>query len=149
MQGVGSSPGSLGFQFHTPNQATRSPLTGWRMWCLREAGLGGHVGGLGFIQGHWDFPGSSDGKESACKGGDPDSTPGSWRSPKKEMTSHSSILAWKIPGQRSLVGYRQRVGQDWVSNTLLLESMGNRAGQDLLAFWESLWLDMEQQTGSK
>ena len=24
---------------------------------------------------------------------------------KKDMASHSSILAWRIPGQRSLVGY--------------------------------------------
>ena len=34
----------------------------------------------------------------------------------KEMTSHSSILAWKSHGQRSLAGYspwgRQRVGHD-------------------------------------
>ena len=32
----------------------------------------------------------------------------------KEMTTHSSILAWEIPGERSLAGYspwgRKRVG---------------------------------------
>ena len=29
-----------------------------------------------------------------------------WEDPlEKEMVTHSSILAWKIPGQRSLVGY--------------------------------------------
>jgi len=27
------------------------------------------------------------------------------RSPEKEMATHSSILAWKSNGQRSLVGY--------------------------------------------
>ena len=34
----------------------------------------------------------------------------------KEMATHSSILAWKSHGQRSLVGYSpwvQRVGHDW------------------------------------
>ena len=30
-----------------PTRATRSPLMGWRMWCLREAGLGGHGWGFG------------------------------------------------------------------------------------------------------
>ena len=41
------------------------------------------------------FPGSSDGKESACSTGDLGSI-----SPaplEKAMASHSSILAWKIP----------------------------------------------------
>ena len=45
------------------------------------------------------FPGSSVGKESACSAGDLDSIPGSGRSPgvgKEEMTTHSSILAWRI-----------------------------------------------------
>ena len=49
----------------------------------------------------------------------------------KEMAIHSSILAWKIPGQRSLVGYSpwgrkesdmaeqltQRVGAAWIGST--------------------------------
>ena len=31
-----------------------------------------------------------------------------WEDPlEKEMATHSSTLAWKIPGQRSLVGYLQ------------------------------------------
>ena len=45
------------------------------------------------------FPGSSVGKESACSAGDLDSIPGSRISPgegKKEVTTHSSILAWRI-----------------------------------------------------
>ena len=41
--------------------------------------------------------GGSDGKESACNAGDPGSIPGSGRSPEKGMTTHSSILAWRIP----------------------------------------------------
>ena len=37
------------------------------------------------------------------------------------MATHSCILAWRIPGQRSLVGYSPwdcRVRHDWASNTL-------------------------------
>ena len=43
------------------------------------------------------FSGSSAGKESACNAGDPGSIPGSRRSPGKEMATHSSSLAWRIP----------------------------------------------------
>ena len=43
------------------------------------------------------FPGGSDGKESACKVGDLGLLPGSGRSLGKEMETHSSILAWRIP----------------------------------------------------
>ena len=49
------------------------------------------------------FPGGSAGKESACNAGDPGSIPGltpwkrKWQSLEKEMATHSSILAWKIP----------------------------------------------------
>ena len=39
----------------------------------------------------------------------------------KETATHSSILAWRIPWERSLVGYSpwgsQRVRHDWVTNT--------------------------------
>ena len=44
------------------------------------------------------FPLSSVGKESACKAGDLGLIPGLGRSPAKEMATHSSILAWRIPG---------------------------------------------------
>ena len=44
--------------------------------------------------------------ESACSAGDLGSVPGSVRSPEKERATPASIVvAWKIPGQRSLVGY--------------------------------------------
>ena len=46
--------------------------------------------------------GGSDGTRSTCNTGDPGSRLG--RSP-GEGDSHSSILAWRIPGLRSLVGY--------------------------------------------
>ena len=61
-------------------------------WSLLEAApsLVGALHELG-------FPGGSDSKESACSAGHPGSTPGSGRSPEKEMAAHSSILAWRIP----------------------------------------------------
>ena len=45
-----------------------------------------------------DFPGGSAGKASACNAGDLGSIPGLGRSPwRREMATHSSILAWRIP----------------------------------------------------
>ena len=48
----------------------------------------------GYCQG---FPGGSEGKASACNAGDLGLNPGSGRFPWKEMATHSSTLAWKIP----------------------------------------------------
>ena len=42
------------------------------------------------------FPGSSDGKESACNAGDPGLIPGSGRSPGEGNGNPFSILAWKF-----------------------------------------------------
>ena len=42
------------------------------------------------------IPGGSEVKASACNAGDLGSTPGG-RSLEKEMATHSSILAWRIP----------------------------------------------------
>ena len=68
-----------------------------------------------------DFPAGSDGKASAYNAGDLGSIPGSGRSPgedllEKEMVTHSSILAWKIPwtekpGRLQAMGSK-RVGHD-------------------------------------
>ena len=44
----------------------------------------------------WGFPGGSDGKESGCNEGDPDSIPELGRPQEKEMTTFPSILAWRI-----------------------------------------------------
>ena len=50
------------------------------------------------------FSGGSDGKESTCNVGDVGSIPG-WGDPlEKGMAIHSSSLAWRILGQRSLAG---------------------------------------------
>ena len=43
------------------------------------------------------FPGGSDGKVSAYNAGDPGSIPGGEDPLEKEMATHSSTLAWKIP----------------------------------------------------
>ena len=47
--------------------------------------------------GDLDFPGGSDGKESACNAGDLGLIPGQEDPLEKEMATHSSILAWRIP----------------------------------------------------
>ena len=62
------------------------------------------------------FPGGSEGKVSAYNAGDLGLIPGSGRSLKKEMATHSRILAWKIPwmeepGRVQSMG-SQRVGHD-------------------------------------
>ena len=49
-----------------------------------------------------DFPGGSDGKASVYNAGDLGSIPGSGRSTGE---GNGNPLQWKIPGQRSLVGY--------------------------------------------
>ena len=71
-----------------------------------------------------DFPGGSDGKASAYNAGDPVQSLG-WEDPlEKEIATHSSTLAWKIPwteetGQLQSMGL-QRVGHDFTF-TLLCE----------------------------
>ena len=67
------------------------------------------------------FPGSSDGKESACNSGHPGSISGSGRSPRDGNGTHSSILAWRIPGTEEHGGLEsmgsQRVRRECVTNT--------------------------------
>ena len=58
------------------------------------------------------FPGGSDGKESVCNAGDLVRSLG-WEDPlEKELATHSSILAWRIPRQKRLVGYSPRGGKE-------------------------------------
>ena len=49
------------------------------------------------------FPGGASGKESACNVGDLGSNPGLEDPLEKGVATHSSILAGKFHGQRSLV----------------------------------------------
>ena len=56
----------------------------------------------------WGLQGFSDGsdsKESACNMEDLGSIPGFEDFLEKEIATHSSIITWRIHGQRSLVGY--------------------------------------------
>ena len=63
------------------------------------------------------------GKEYAYSAGDPNSIPGSGRSPEKGMATHSSILAWRMPWTEELDGLQsmgsQSVRHDWTINTSL------------------------------
>ena len=62
------------------------------------------------------FPGGSDSKESACSAGDWVRSLGQEDPLEKEMATHSSILAWKIP---------------WMKEAGRLQSMGSqRVGHD-------------------
>ena len=62
------------------------------------------------------FCSSSDSKASACNAGDLGSISGSEDPLEKEMATHSSILAWRIP---------------WIEEPYGLQSMGSqRVGQD-------------------
>ena len=62
------------------------------------------------------FPGGSDGKASACNAGDLVQSLDQEDPLEKEMATHSSVLAWKIPwmeepGRLQSLG-SQRVGHD-------------------------------------
>jgi len=61
------------------------------------------------------LPYSSDGKASAYNAEDPGSITGSGRSPEKEMATHSSILAWRIP-QTEEPGGLQSMGSQTVGH---------------------------------
>ena len=85
---------------------------GWIIFCLI------------YIHG---FPGDSDSRESAYSAGDPSSMPGSGRSPKKDMATHSSFLAWRIPWIEEPGGLQsmglQRVRHNWVAKTYIFMYM--------------------------
>ena len=57
------------------------------------------------------FLGGSAGKESACNAGDPGSIMGWEDALEKEMATHSSILAWKIPWTEELGGLQSMGSQ--------------------------------------
>ena len=64
------------------------------------------------------IPGGSDSKESACNAGDPGSIAGSEDPLEKGMTTHFSILAWRIP---------------WTEEPGGLQSMGSQKSQTRLS----------------
>ncbi|KAI4549847.1 hypothetical protein MG293_002177 [Ovis ammon polii] len=82
--------------FGSPHAASSPPL---------KCGLGDLVlidtaqqrGWLRFGDMYRSFPGGSDSKESACNAEDLESSLGQEDPLEKEMATHSSTLAWKIP----------------------------------------------------
>ena len=80
-----------------------------------------------YIRSFISFLGGSDGKESACDGGNPGLIPGSGRSLGKGMATHSRIPAWRIPWTEEPGGLQSlglhRVEHDW-SNLAHIESRG-------------------------
>ena len=59
------------------------------------------------------FPGGSGSKESACSAGDLGSMPG-WEDPlEKEMETHSSFLAWRIPWTEEPGGLQSMGTKSW------------------------------------
>ena len=68
-----------------------------------------------------DLPEGSNYKESACSVGDLGPISGSGRSPEKEMATHSSILAWRIPWTEKPGGLQSMVAKsrthDWATGT--------------------------------
>ena len=73
------------------------------------------VAGTQFLM-NGSFPGGSDSKESASSAGDPGLILGSGGSLEKGMSTHSSILVWRIPGTEEPGGLEsmgsQRVRHD-------------------------------------
>ena len=67
------------------------------------------------------FSSGSEGKELACNAGDRVWSLDLEDPMKKEMATHSSILAWRIPWAEGLGGLQsmgsQRVGHEWPTNT--------------------------------
>ena len=73
------------------------------------------------------FPGGSDGAYSACNVGDWVWSLGQEDPLEKEMATHSSILAWRIPwteepGKLQSMGL-QRVRHDWEMNTFTFRAI--------------------------
>ena len=73
------------------------------------------------------FPGGSDSKESACNAGDLGLIPGLEDPLEKGMTTHSSILAWRILwteelGRLQSIG-SQRVGHNGMTFTHIVQKI--------------------------
>ena len=85
------------------------------------------------------FPGGSDGKDSACNAGDPDSIPGLGRSPGEGNGNPLQPPAWRIPWTEEPGGLhlRGRRGADTVER--LPRRYTNRSGSAAAA--DCLWVE--------
>ena len=95
-----------------------------------------------------DFPGGSDSKVSAYNVGDLGLIPGSEDPLEKEMATHSSTLAWKIPWTEEPGGLQpmgsQRVGHNWetkLSNFHTYTACTLENTQKFLFWWMDVWID--------
>ena len=70
----------------------------------------------GSPRGEEGFANSSDGKASTSNAGDLGSIPGSGNPLEKEMPTHSSILAWRIPWTEEFGGLQSMASQRIVYN---------------------------------
>ena len=68
----------------------------------------------------------------------------------KELATHSSILAWRIHGQRSLVGCspwgRKGVGHNWATDALLLLVTNSSLGDSI---WDSSERLLQKDSGGR
>ena len=114
-----------------------------RLWMFSMELIGLWMGGkMCALENVGGFLGSSNGKESACNAGDLDSISGLERSLEKEMATHSSILAWRIPwtekpGRLQSMGL-QRVRHNWATNTFR-ECYWERV--TILSFMFEIWFE--------
>ena len=75
------------------------------------------------------FPGSSDGKESACNVGDMGSILGWEDSLEKETATHSNILAWRIPTDKEAwwaLAHGVAESRTWLSDFHPLKHLWNK-----------------------
>ena len=93
------------------------------------------------------FPGGSDGKESACNGETPVRFLG-WKDPlEKEMATHSSILAWRIPWQKSLVRYSPWGHKELDTTEWLTFSLSTKTFKEFFFFLNKTLLRLGQVKG--
>ena len=86
------------------------------------------------------FPGNSAGKEFICNAGHLGLIPGLGRSPGEETATHSSWLAWRIPGTEKPGRWHsrgsQRVRHHWAIFTYTLEPKGTTAKKKNVSIFE-------------
>jgi len=84
------------------------------------------------------LPGWHSGKESAWNAGDVSSIPG-WEDPlEKEIATHSSILAWKIPGTEDpevLQSTGSQKSWTWLSDKITTKLQIVSGNQQIIFYW--------------
>ena len=132
-------PNSLSYVFPTTTALCQKRVAGQVTWGLRSEydgdlkGKKSPVTYWGLLCAKWGFPGGSGDKESTCNAGDTTRFLG-WEDPlEKEMATHSSIVAWRLP-QREEPGGLQSMGSQKIWTHLKQFSTHARVCQVLPAF---------------